>query len=508
MRSATISTLMLAVLALLATAAAGYYYPWPEPQVQTKVEKLFESYNGSQVRGMEIAIFNRDRGALEKIKLVRRGDRWLIPSKQNYPASQGARIALAINSLSDLKVFEIMSDNQQDHLDYGVVDPEDYQNAASRRSLGTKITLTDRNQKEIASLIVGSPVKDKAKIKHFARISNQPNVYVVDYDPRVLSTDFSSWVSTNPLQLAQRQGDSGQTANAADINYYRLKGDPANPTKDIIYRAELRPTEDGRMGVPLLETSDPTSTETRKLTPTDQQVAQITQMGQFLSRIISNDVKRKDPKAAKAIKGNEPFDPKLTESMRQYGFINCRNENGNFECDSLSGNIRIYTPSGLVMTMSFGDLAGTTQDGTGSLNYVMMITSGVNHDLHKVPEKPENLNEDPTSDENKAYQRSLQDAKDKMEAAQNAANELNKIHADWYYIIEDDVIKRLRPEISITQPLKPVEDSSENKGEPEAADKKPDDSNPQEAAADTSKGEDGGTSQAKGNPGTKSGSQN
>ena len=232
MRSATISTLMLAVLALLATAAAGYYYPWPEPQVQTKVEKLFESYNGSQVRGMEIAIFNRDRGALEKIKLVRRGDRWIIPSKQNYPASQGARIALAINSLSDLKVFEIMSDNQQDHLDYGVVDPEDYQNAASRGSLGTKITLTDRNQKEIASLIVGSPVKDEANIKYFARITNQPNVYVVDYDPRVLSTDFSSWISTNPLQLSQRKDDGGLEVNAADINYYRLKGDPTNPTKD------------------------------------------------------------------------------------------------------------------------------------------------------------------------------------------------------------------------------------------------------------------------------------
>ncbi len=506
MRSATISTLLLAVLALLATAAAGYYYPWPEPLVQTKVEKLFESYNGSQVRGMEIAIFNRDRGALEKIKLVRRGDRWIIPSKQNYPASQGARIALAINSLSDLKVFEIMSDNQQDHLDYGVVDPEDYQNAASRGSLGTKITLTDRNQKEIASLIVGSPVKDEANIKYFARITNQPNVYVVDYDPRVLSTDFSSWISTNPLQLSQRKADGGLEVNAADINYYRLKGDPTNPTKDLFYRAELRPTEDGRMGVPLLETSDPTSKETRELTATDQQVAQLTQMGQFLSRIISNNVKRKDPNAAKAIQSNKPFDPKLTESMRRYGFINCRNENGNFECDSISGNIRVYSPTGLVMTMSFGDLAGTTQDGTGNLNYVMMITAGVNHDVHKLPEKPENLNEDPTSDENKAYQRSLQNAKDKIEAVQNAANELNKIHADWYYIIEDDVIKKLRPEISITQPVKPREDSSENKEEPDATDKALDNSDPKDT--DTSKDGDAGTTETKENPGTKSGKQN
>ncbi|MCH2180894.1 MAG: DUF4340 domain-containing protein [Mariniblastus sp.] len=454
MRSATLSTLLLAVVALICLAAAGYYYPWPQPQVQTEVEQLFESYNGSQVRGLEIATFNRDRGALEKIKLVRRGDRWIIPSKQNYPASQGARIALAINSLSDLKVLDIMSDNQQDHLDFGVVDPEDYQDVANRGSLGTKITLTDRNQKEIGSLILGLPVKDEANIKHFARITNQPNVYVIDYDPRVLSTDFSSWISPNPLQLAQSQGGSGQTVNAVDINYYRLMGDdPAKPTKDVIYQAELRPTADGRMGVPLLETSDPNSKEMRKLTATPQQIAQITQMGQFLSRIISNDVKRKDPNASKAIKSNAAFDPKMTESMNQYGFTNCRIENGNFECDSASGNIRLYTPTGLIMTLSFGSIAGATQDGTGNLNYVMTITAGVNNDVHKIPEKPADLNEDPTSDENKAYQRSVQDAKEKQEAARNAANELNRSHADWYYIIGDDVIKRLRPEITIPQSI-------------------------------------------------------
>ncbi|MEE2825436.1 MAG: DUF4340 domain-containing protein [Planctomycetota bacterium] len=474
MRSATLSTLLLAGVALICLAAAGYYYPWPQPQVQTEVEQLFESYNGSQVRGLEIATFNRNRGALEKIKLVRRGDRWIIPSKQNYPASQGARIAMAINSLADLKVLDIMSDNQQDHLDFGVVDPEDYQDVANRSSLGTKITLTDRNQKEIGSLILGLPVKDEANVKHFARITNQPNVYVIDYDPRVLSTDFSSWVSTNPLQLAQSQGDNGQTVNAVDINYYRLMGDdPANPTKDVIYQAELRPTENGRMGVPLLQTSDPGSKEMRKLVATPQQVAEITQMGQFLSRIVSNDVKRKDSDASEAIKSNQAFDPKMTESMKQYGFTNCRIENGNFECDSASGNVRLYTPTGLIMTLSFGAIAGTTQDGSGNLNYVMTITAGVNDDVHQIPEKPADLNEDPTSDENKAYQRSVQEAKEKREAARNAANELNRIHADWYYVIGDDVLKRLRPEITIPQPVAPPTNVSPLDPKPGSEDGKP-----------------------------------
>ncbi|MCH2177166.1 MAG: DUF4340 domain-containing protein [Mariniblastus sp.] len=471
MRSATISTLMLAVLALLAMAAATYYYPWPEPQVETTVEQLFESYQGSQVRGMEIVQFNRDRGSLEKIKLVRRGDRWVIPSKQNYTASQGARIALAISSLSDLKVFEIMSDNQKDHLDFGVVDPEDYDNAANRGSLGTKLTLTDRNQKEIASLIIGLPVKDEANIKHFARITNQPNVYVIDYDPRVLSTDFASWVSTNPLQLAQRQGDSGQGVNAVDIDFNRLQGDdPLKMTKDTIYRAEIRPTQEGTMGVALLETSIPDSKELRQLTPTAQQIAKLTGMGQFLSTIVLNDVTRKDPNASKAIKSLQPFDPKLTESMQALGFLNCRNENGNFECDPVSGDVRIYTPTGVVMTMSFGAIAGTTQDGTGKLNYAMIITAGINKEALKLPKKPADLNEDPNSDENKAFQRSVQDAQGRIEVAQNTANELNKLHSDWYYIIGDDVIKRLRPEISIPPMAKPliVPTDLPNQSEPES----------------------------------------
>ena len=469
MKSAFLTTLIMLALAGVATVLAVVYYPWPEPETRSDVDQLFESYEGQRVRGLEIVQFNTDRGALERIKLVRRGDRWIIPDKENFVATQGTRIALAINSLSALKVFDFISDKQQDHLDYGVVDPEDYQSVTNRSALGTKITLTDRNRKEIASLIVGLPVKnDKQKLQRFARVAGQPNIYVVNYDKNILTTDLGGWISTNPLQLATGPGQAGNQIDGIVIDNYRMEGpDLEHLNRKTLYRAELRPSSN-RLGIAKLQAGRVGSDELRELNPTPEHVARLTGMVRFLGTIVTNDVKRKAPKAARAIRSGEEFDPADVESMKQYGFINARHENGDFVCDAVSGQIHVSTPDGVIMSLSVGQIAGAVQDGSGRFNYYVIITARVDETRFQPPEKPANLPEDPESSEYKTYMRSVEEVKQRLANARQSARGINSLHGDWYYLIADDMINLLRPEIDIPPETQPASESSEPSEQPPA----------------------------------------
>lgn len=462
MKSAFFTTAVMMVLALVTTGLAIYYYPWPEPEVQNEVEQLFDPYEGSQVRGLEIVQFNRDRGALERIFLVRRGDRWVIPDKENFVATQGTRIALAINSLSALKVIDFISDNQQDHLDYGVVDPEDWQQVSNRSALGTKITLTDRNKKVIASLIVGLPVKnDNQQQQRFARVAGQPSIYVVNYDANVLSTNLAAWISTNPLQLATTQNDSGNQLDGLIIDNYRLEGPSLDELKrKTLYRAEIRPVGN-RLDVVSLKAGQVGSDELREIVPTPEHIAQLTSTTRFLGAIVTNDVKRKDPRAAAVIRGDQEFSAEAVAPMKDFGFVNARVENGNFLCDSVSGQIHVTTPTGVVLTISIGQIAGTVQDGSGRLNYYVIYTATVDYDKLKLPEKPADLNEDTESPEYRAYMRSVEEARQQQETARQIADGLNSLHADWYYLIDEQVIRSIRPDIDI-----PVQASAPAGGAP------------------------------------------
>ena len=125
MKSALHTTLIMLVLAVISVGAAMYYFPWPEfAVVDAEVGKpLFAEYSADSVRGIDIIDFNSEKGALDRMTLIRRGQKWLIPEKQNFIASESRRVGVVINSLNERTVFDVISENQEDHIEYGVVDP-------------------------------------------------------------------------------------------------------------------------------------------------------------------------------------------------------------------------------------------------------------------------------------------------------------------------------------------------------------------------------------------------
>ncbi len=461
MSSAIRSTLAMAVMAVVALAIAAYYYPWPEIKDNNALvgSNLFEEYKTTQVRGIKIIQFNRQRGVLERIELQRDGEKWIIPAKENFIASNAGRISVTVNSLRGRQVFEVMSDEEQDHLDYGVVDPDDYGNVKNLSALGTKLILIDRQKKEIASLIIGLPIKnDREKIKRFVRIPGQPNVYVIDYSADVLSTAFSAWVSPNLLQLDVRNDGTGQKIDELEVDNYRLEfKDDAPPTKSLIYRAAMKPKA-GQLNIELDVPVEgkPGETKTVAVTPQQQAVLQSIISQGYIVNMISNDVAAKNPKVAAALKDpKEDAGQDVFADMPARGFVKTGFANGTYTFDSAAGALRVITPDAVGMDVDFGSVAGAVVGGGGKLNRYVMIHSYVDYENHPKPARPDGVQEQDDSDENKAYLREVEQWNQKIKAAQLTVNGLNAIHAPWYYLISEDIINGLRPELSITKAQPP-----------------------------------------------------
>jgi hypothetical protein len=90
---------------------------------------LFEEFDASSVRSISITKFDADRNQLDRMDLRRSGEKWLIPAKKNFLATQASQISRVINALNNCTVLENRSNNQQDHIEYGVVDPLEFESA-------------------------------------------------------------------------------------------------------------------------------------------------------------------------------------------------------------------------------------------------------------------------------------------------------------------------------------------------------------------------------------------
>ena len=99
----------MGLMAAVTSAAAFYYYPWPvEVKQSARVgASLFEEYDSTAVRSIQITKFNDDSGSLDRIRLDRSGEKWVVPSKRKYIADNTPQITLTANSLGECIVLEL-----------------------------------------------------------------------------------------------------------------------------------------------------------------------------------------------------------------------------------------------------------------------------------------------------------------------------------------------------------------------------------------------------------------
>ena len=442
MKSAIQTTALMGIMAAVAAIAAAWVYPWPKVVTRNaQIDKpLFEDYDTSSVRGIEVVAYNEGTTKVDRLRLKRKGERWVIPQKSEFDVTGGDRVIEITKALNGRTVLEVTSDSQTDHVKFGVVDPADAGTATSRASLGTRLELTDRNRKTIGSLIIGHAVKNKSD-NRYVRVPGKPTVYTIEFNDNILSTDFSQWTSTNLLGLPDSQS-SQRLASTIDVSKYRIADSVEK--KDDVYKIEFEVKgEPARMAVANAKVGDQ-EIEGSKLPPSFLRT-----VVQTLFQLQIADVVNQSKSAVKALRskadaGNETS----MTALKEAGFFYSQWKDGGHQFDTANGKVSIGMKDGVRYHVLVGGIANQVGSTDSlSLLYRVMLTADVDAEGFAEPEKPADIDKDEAI--KKAYLRKVKERDDLIELAGQAATEFNRKHSLWIYVMDENVVKGLLPELEV-----------------------------------------------------------
>ena len=458
MNSANQVTLAMLLLAAVSTVGAVWYYPWPEIAVADEEvgKPLFEEYSADKVRGIDIVELDAESRTPARIQLGRRAEKWVVPSRQNFIASNSALVAKVVNSLNDRTVYDVKSENMQDHIQFGVVDPDEFSVSQNLEAVGKKLTLTDRNSKTIAELIIGTQVKGNAD-RHYVRIPGKPRIYEIDFSDEILKTPFTYWVNPNPLQLKTSSDQPGFNIFAMRLKKNKPASGDGKSGAAPVYDAQMSA---GKQRLELNALSVPASSEKqawKKVRTKPEQEARLGTAFRGLFPFPTDDVRRKKKEPARALRNQVAKDKTAFDKFSSYGFYSPEWTESGWTFQAENGSVSLSTREGVVITLSFGKTGNQNSMSKARFNHFTMITAGVDHELLKEPIRPDGLADD-DSEANKKFRRLLDGWQEAVKGAQRMADDLNAVHSDWFYLVSEDVVKRLLPDLEIAAASADVEE--------------------------------------------------
>ena len=196
-------TMVFVGLGVLAVAAAYLIdRPTETVNVATLVGKTLNTdFEVDAPKRLQIVKFDRATAETKQFDVASIDGVWRIPSKQDYPADATQQMAAAANALIDRKILRVAAETAQAHEDLGVVDPQSAKLDSNSQGVGTRVVMSDADDKTLVDMIIGKKVKD-AEGQRYVRNSNQDVVYIVELDPEPLSTNFDDWIEDDLLQLS------------------------------------------------------------------------------------------------------------------------------------------------------------------------------------------------------------------------------------------------------------------------------------------------------------------
>jgi hypothetical protein len=153
-----------------------------------------------EAKRLRIVRFDEATSELSNFEVAEKNGLWTIPSKNDYPADAAQQMAEAATSLMDRKILGVATKSAADHEEYGVIDPLSPKLEAGQKGVGTRVTMSDVNNKPVVDLIIGKAVKD-ADQQRFVREADRDIVYIIEIDPTKLSTNFEDWIEKDLLKL-------------------------------------------------------------------------------------------------------------------------------------------------------------------------------------------------------------------------------------------------------------------------------------------------------------------
>lgn len=479
-------TLIYCACALVAVVAGVIATPRtspPDALIQEKIGKpLFEFDDPAKAASLEIVEFDEGLAKRGTFKVARdpQTNAWTIPSHSKYPADADTQMRDASLALIDLKVLDVASKVASDHEIYGVVDPNEGELKASAKGVGKLAIVKDAKDDPLAEIVIGKTVKGSDGHR-FVRIRGQEVVYVVKINPDALPTEFSKWIEKDLLQIGSFDIES---LSLRDYSVARsLQGLVLDPRLELnadfdatTSKWQLRNMKTfGAGGKPILS---------NLLDEEELNTERLNEAKNALDQLEIVDVVRKPNGLGANLKASDKFmeNAENQNDLRDRGFyVLPLGPNRELTITSANGEIHASSKNGVRYILRFGDTTGT-QDEEGQLNRFLFVTVEV--DETKIPKpivEPLPISETPTelteeekkqAAENKAVgvvtqgepqkisdpdelaaareriskenARKVEEYKEKKAAAEKKVRELQQRFGDWYYVIANDVYKKVR----------------------------------------------------------------
>ena len=421
----------------------------------------------------------------------------MIPSHENYPADEKNHLAEAATTLLGKKILDVASNDPGDHASFGVVDPSSKDVKPGSIGVGSLVIMKDKAGKMLLSVIIGTAAPDKPDLRYVRR-SDEDAVYVVEMKTDKLSTNFGDWIEKDLLKM--NTWDLKQVW-IRDYSVNALRGEvQQNDDMNVSYDDAAEPKwklirDEKFKGDKFMPV---------KLAPDEElNTAKLDEMKTALEDLKIVDVRRKPQGLSADLKAAASFisNSEAVQSLASRGFYAAKVE-GQVELLSNEGEVHYLMKDGVEYVLRFGSVAagtdtakkdakkGPKKDAAAGLNRYLLVMTDFNPDaiakpmLEPLPsentaKKPAGepapsatrkrgepeasasgkkpaKSDAPKKDEKKPADikaerdritkenKRKQDEYDEQVAKGKArVKELNTRFADWYYVISDEVYRKI-----------------------------------------------------------------
>ncbi|TWU26163.1 hypothetical protein Pla52o_00150 [Novipirellula galeiformis] len=480
----------------VATLGVATLVAWPatrEDETGGFIGKpLFEEFKDPLVAAsLKIVTYDEVDATLQSFEVRRdpESGQWTIPSRKGpsnkgYPADAVDHMKEAANSLVDLKVLDIQSENPEDHEGLGVAEPKLEALKPGDEGVGRLITLRDDSQKTLASLIIGQRLKDDPT-KVYVRKPGQDPVYVVKLDDTPLTTRFQDWIEEDLLKLSSIDIDSmeikdysaslGGNGISLQRNYAAtvvMDGSQWKLDKLLKYSEKN----------PLAEPTPIAVKDGEELNAT-----KLNDMKNALDDLKIVDVVRKPAGISENLRADKDLvsDQEALESLARRGFYPLQtSDGGEYEMISANGELTVSLTNGVQYLLRFGNVSGLTDEAdqepsegdekpsAGGVNRYLLVTTQVDEAKFPAPklrEIPKTLEE-------------LEAMLAKPEADAAAEPPVGEVKSNDAPAAEAEMKPGDAKSESAEESATPAEEPSKTE-DAKAADAKPEDAKPEEPAA-------------------------
>lgn len=413
----------------------------------------------SSVTGLEVLSFDDELGSLRPFEIQQERDgEWVIPSRQRYPADAQDRVAVAATMFIDLKVLQV---REGEHERFGVVEPKFGVTKIGDEGVGTLFKVLgkseDKSNVPLAELIIGKPVKD-LEGQYYVRRPGKSLVYQVEIDPTALSTDFVDWIDRTLLPFSVQDLASLRIRNYATGVEETPEGNKLNLA--VNYEVELTPTENSQWELRQYQEFRGGSLAEGELAPgevLDQE--RLDELTNALGQVLISNVQRKPEELANKLRAGdmEIVTAESSDSLVRHGFFPYKPSEEPGLLFASQGEIVLNLRSGIRFRLLLGGLAqqaNASSSAGSSLNRFVIVVP----ELHEAAFPKPVLEELPSDDEDitandrkiavdritKLNERKQAEYAEKLQSAQKLVQLLRARYADWYYLVSEDVIRKMR----------------------------------------------------------------